>query len=98
MQPHLLLAQTAEGAGVYYQLARIQSLTEWWHWLVLAALCLLITGYVVFLYVKDSFELPRGLAVALVLLRVLGLAGILFFFFGLEKPAERSLVKNSPAV
>ena len=99
MQPHLLLAQTASSeAGVYYQLARIQSLTEWWHWLVLGLLCLLIGGYVIFMYVKDGVELPASFAVVLVLLRVLAFAGILFFFFNLEKRAERSLVKNSRAV
>ncbi len=99
MQPHLLLAQAPSAeAGVYYQLARVQSLTEWWHWLVLGLLCLLIGGYVIFMYVKDSVELPFSFAMVLVLLRVLAFAGILFFFFNLEKRAERILVKNSRAV
>jgi hypothetical protein len=99
MQPHLLLAQAPNGeAGVYYQLARIQALTEWWHWLVLGMLCLLIAGYVIFMYVKDSVELPVSFAVVLVVLRLLAFAGILFFFFNLEKRAERILVKNSRAV
>ena len=99
MQPHLLLAQAPNGeAGVYYQLARIHSLTEWWHWLVLGLLCVLIGGYVIFMYVKDSVELPVSFAMVLVLLRVLAFVGILFFFFNLEKRAERILVKNSRAV
>ncbi|MFN0016889.1 MAG: hypothetical protein ACKVP0_01450 [Pirellulaceae bacterium] len=99
MQPHLLLAQATTGeSGVYYQLARIHSLTEWWHWLVLGLLCLLIGGYVIFMYVKDSVELPAAFAIVLILLRVLAFAGILFFFFNLEKRAERKLVKNSRAV
>ena len=96
MQPHLLLAQATTGeSGVYYQLARIHSLTEWWHWLVLGLLCLLIGGYVIFMYMKDSVELPVAFAIVLILLRVLAFAGILFFFFNLEKRAERKLVKNS---
>ncbi len=99
MQPHLLLAQVPTGdAGVYYQLSRIHSLTEWWHWLVLGLLCLLIAGYVIYMYVKDSVELPMSFAMVLVLLRVLAFVGILFFFFNLEKRAERILVKNSRAV
>lgn len=99
MQPHLLLAQAMTGgSGVYYQLARIQSLTEWWHWLVLGLLCLLIGGYVIFMYLKDSVELPTAFAMVLILLRVLAFAGILFFFFNLEKRTERKLVKNSRAV
>jgi hypothetical protein len=99
MQPHLLLAQAPSGeAGVYYQLARFQTLTEWWHPMVLGLICLLIVGYVIFMYVKDSVELPVSFAVVLVLLRVLAFAGILFFFFNLEKRAERILVKNSRAI
>ena len=95
MIPAALLAQ---GVGVYYQLARLRSLTEWWHWLVLVAICILIAFYAAYMYLRDSVELPRGLAVLLFMLRLLAFVGILFFFFGLEKRAERSLVKNSRAL
>ena len=85
----------AQTSGIYYQLARLQSLTEWWHWLVLAAICLAVAVYVGFMYRRDSVELPRGTALVLLALRLLAFGGILFFFFGLEKRAERELVKNS---
>lgn len=85
----------AQSTGIYYQLARLRSLSEWWHWLALAAVCLAVAAYVALMYRRDSVELPRGLAVLLFLLRLLAFAGILFFFFGLEKRAERILVKNS---
>ncbi|MCE9527965.1 MAG: hypothetical protein K8R36_18140 [Planctomycetales bacterium] len=99
MQLHLLLAQAQSGeAGVYYQLARFQSLTEWWHPMVLGLICLFIVGYVIFMYVKDSVELTVSYAMVLVLLRILAFGGILFFFFNLEKRAERILVKNSRAI
>lgn len=88
----------AEGTGVYYQLARLQSLSEWWHIAVLLLVCVLVAAYVIYTYIKDSTELPVGLAVVLVLLRLAAFAGILFFFFNLEKRAERSLVKNSRAI
>ncbi len=84
--------------NVYYQFARIQSLSEWWHWLVLIAVCAAIAAYVGWMYRKDSIELPRGLAVLLFVLRLAAFVGILFFFFNLEKRAERRLVKNSRAV
>jgi hypothetical protein len=91
-------ALLAQSTGIYYQLARLRSLTEWWHWLVLVALCIGIAFYVAYMYLRDSVELPRGLAVLLFMLRLLAFVGILFFFFGLEKRAERSLVKNSRAL
>jgi hypothetical protein len=85
-------------ANVYYQFARIQSLSEWWHWLALIAACMAIGAYVAWMYRKDSVELPRGLAILLMTLRLLAFIGILFYFFNLEKRAERRLVKNSRAV
>jgi hypothetical protein len=91
-------ALLAQSAGVYYQLARLRSLSEWWHWLVLVALCIGIAVYVAYMYLRDSVELPRGLAVLLFILRLLAFVGILFFFFGLEKRTERNLVKNSRAL
>lgn len=89
----LLLADAA--TSVQYKLARLQVLTEWWHWLALAVAVLGVAGYVVVLYRKDSVELPRPLAILLGLLRLGALVGVLLFFFGLEKRAQRTLVKNS---
>jgi len=96
---HLPTPVLAQGATtIYYKLSRLQTLTEWWHWLALAAVVLAVAALVVWLYRKDSVELPRGLAVLLVGLRLAAFVGILFFFFGLEKRAERKLVKNSRAI
>ncbi len=94
--PSPVLAESS--ATIYYQFARLQLLSEWWHWLVLIATCLAIAAYVGWMYRKDSVELPRGLAVLLFTLRVLAFLGVLFFFFNLEKRAERKIVKNSRAV
>lgn len=85
-------------ATISYQFARLQSLTEWWHWLFLLALVAAITAYVAWMYRKDCVELPGGLAVLLFVLRLSAFVGVLFFFFSLEKRAERKLVKNSRAV
>lgn len=85
-------------ANIQYKLARLQTLTEWWHWLLLLAACLAVTAFVVWMYRKDSIELPRGLAILLCILRLAAFIGILFYFFGLEKRAERTLVKNSRAL
>jgi hypothetical protein len=88
-----LLAE--ESAGTFYQFARLQAMSQWWHWLVLAAVCAAVLTWVIGMYRKDSVELSRGLRWALIALRVLALAGVLFYFFNLEKRTERQLVKNS---
>jgi hypothetical protein len=85
-------------ATIHYKLSRLQTLTEWWHWLVLLVSVLAVSAFVVWMYRKDSAELPRGLAILLCLLRLFALVGVLFFFFGLEKRAQRRLVKNSRAI
>src|SRR5262245_39470099 len=96
MQKLLMLAEAS--ATIQYKLARLQTLTEWWHWMVLLALAVAIAAFVVWMYRRDSVELSRPLAIALCLLRLVAFVGILFFFFGLEKRAERKLVKNSRAI
>lgn len=96
--PALSLVLAESSANIHYQFARLQALSEWWHWLVLIGLCLAIAVYVAWMYRKDSVELPRGLAVLLFTLRLLAFLGVLFFFFNLEKRAERRIVKNSRAV
>jgi hypothetical protein len=88
----------ADGDATYHRLARLQSLTEGWQWLALLAIILAVLTYVVHMYRRDSVELRSGVAVLLVVLRLAALAGILFFFFDLEKGTERRLTKNSRAV
>ncbi|MCH5377009.1 MAG: hypothetical protein JJ992_23840, partial [Planctomycetes bacterium] len=66
-----------------------------WHWLLLAVVSIAVLAYVVIMYRRDSIELSRGLTWLFVTLRLLAFAGILFYFFDLEKRTERKLVKNS---
>ena len=96
--PMPVLAEAS--ATIHYKLARLQAFAQgdWWHWLALVAMVLTVATFVVWMYRKDSVELPRGLAILLCILRLLAFAGILFFFFGLEKRAERKVVKNSRAI
>ncbi|MBC8871563.1 MAG: VWA domain-containing protein [Planctomycetes bacterium] len=88
----------ADAASEFYQFARVQAMSEWWHWLVLMAVCAAVLVYVVVMYRFDSVELSRGLSWLLVGLRLLAFAGVLFYFLNLEKRAERKLVKNSRAL
>lgn len=72
-------------------------MSQWWHWLLLVAVCAAVIGYVVVMYWRDSVELGRGLTWSLVLLRILAFGGILFFFLDLEKRTEQREVKPSRA-
>lgn len=88
----------ADAGGVYYQLARQESFSEWWHWLLLATAIVAMVTYVVWMYRKDSVELTTGLAILLGGLRLCALLGILLFFLQLEKRTQKTLVKNSRAL
>ena len=82
---------------VYHEFARLRSMTQWWHWLLLLAVCAALVTYVALLYRRDGRELAPGLRGALLSLRLAALGGILFFFLDLERRCERQLVKNSQA-
>ena len=45
---------------VIHQFARLQSMTQWWHWLLLAAVCLAVAVFVVLIYRRDAFEMARA--------------------------------------
>ncbi len=91
-----LLAETA--SHTLFRFSRLQTMSEWWHWLLLIAVCAAILGYVVVMYWFDSVELSRGVRWSLVLLRLLAFGGILFFFLDLEKRTEEQEIKPSRAV
>ena len=89
-----LLAQAAS-SRTYYELMRLRQLDEWWHWLLLVLVMLVIIGAVTTLYFFDSRQLARGKRWLLLLLRVLAFVGLLVFFLDLQKRTEQKLVKNS---
>lgn len=97
MIPSLTLL-AAQSTAFNFRLARLASLDQWWHWLVLAAACLAIVGYVVWMYRRDTVELPRSLTITLALLRLAAFFGILVFFLQLEKRADRQVTKTSRAI
>lgn len=96
--PDSLLIAAEDGARVFYQLSRVQALTEWWHWLLLVAVVLAVGAYVTWMYRRDSVEIPTAMSLLLMLLRLSAFAGIFFFFLQLEKRTERKLVKPSRAM
>jgi hypothetical protein len=91
-----LLAEST--SHTYYRLSRLQAMSEWWHWLLLAGLCVLIFTYVIGIYWRDGVDLSRGVRWSLVGLRLCALVGILFFFLDLEKRTEDREIKPSRAL
>lgn len=91
-----LLAENT--SRTYYRFARLQAMSEWWHWLVLLAVCAAVMAFVASMYWRDSVDLRRGVAWSLVLLRIAAFAGILFFFLDLEKRTEEREIKPSRAI
>ena len=93
----MILGETLLGQSsqVYYRFSRPQAMTEWWQWLVLASVVLVVGSYVVWMYRRDSMELPRTTCWVLSILRLLVFAGILFFFLDLEKRTQQRLEKPS---
>lgn len=89
-----LLAQAAE-TRTYFELTRLQMLTEWWHWLLLLGGLIGIITYVVWMYRRDSVELPASTSILLAGLRIACFLALLFFFLKLEKRTERQIVRNS---
>lgn len=81
-----------------YRFLPFLDLGEWWRILLLLAGSVLLVAWVVYLYVRDSEELPAGTSVALLSLRILAFAGLLMFFLNLERRIEQKLVKNSRAL
>ncbi|MCA9121668.1 MAG: hypothetical protein H6822_36260 [Planctomycetaceae bacterium] len=85
-------------SSVYHQFSRLQSMTEWWQWLLLLVGVVVVVAYIATTYYFDSAELPKPLRWTLFVLRTLAFAGILFYFLDLEKRSERQIIKNSRAL
>lgn len=94
--PTGLLAQTT--STTKYELTRLAAITSFWHFLALVGVCLAVLVFVIWMYVRDSRELPVGVAITLTGLRLFAFAALLFTFLGLERRTEREVVQNSRVV
>ena len=88
----------AQADGIIYEFARLHSLSEWWHWMVLVAIAFAISAIIITLYRLDCRELPRATAVVLVILRIVAFGGILLYFFDLERKAEQHKINDSRVI
>jgi hypothetical protein len=85
-------------ARTFYELNRLRSFDQWWHWLLLGLACALIVSLVTWMYRRDSVDLPRGKRWLLLLLRVTAFVGLLIFLLDLQKRTEQRIVKNSRCI
>jgi len=81
-----------------YSLARAEALGMWWHWLLLAGIVFAVVAFVVWMYRRDTRELPDAAAVALAALRLFALVGLLFVFLDFEKSTQRKVLQDSKVV
>lgn len=86
-----MLAQTR----VYYQWSRLEQLDQWWHYLLVLISILAIGTYVVWWYRRDSQEQQPPVRLALLLLRMVVFAGLILYFFQLDKRSELRVTRNS---
>lgn len=91
-----LLAQTV--SSTKYELTRVAELGQWWHWVLMAGICIAVLAFVVVMYFRDTRDLSPGVAIALGGLRLFTLLGLLFTFLSLEKRTEREVVQNSRVI
>jgi hypothetical protein len=89
----LLFAETTTRTS--FELARLQSYTERWHYLVLGLVCVAIMAFAAWMVRRDSLELRPAVVALLLVLRVSALCGMLAFYLHLEKRTERKVVHNS---
>ena len=88
-QPFHSLPLAEATSRVTYELARFQSYTERWHYLVLGLIVAAIVVFVIAMYRRDSVELRPGMGVLLAALRFVALGGVLAYYCNLEKRTEQ---------
>jgi hypothetical protein len=88
-----ILADTA--TRTKFEWARLQGFNEWWQKPLLVVVCLLVIGFVAYMYRRDSVELRPGVGLILALLRIAAFAGLLLNFLDLQKRTEKLVVQDS---
>jgi hypothetical protein len=78
-----------------FEWARLQGLNEWWQKPLLVVVCLLVVGFVAYMYRRDSVELRWGVGVVLAFLRIAAFAGLLLNYLDLQKRTEKLVVQDS---
>ena len=81
----------------FYENVPLLPMTSWLHGAAFVLVVGLLLAYIIWMYVRDTAELPRGLAVLLATLRIAAFSGLMLFFLNPEKRSETEITKDSRA-
>ncbi len=80
---------------VVYRFGRLESIDQWWKWAAIVLIIAALVSYFWRWYRSDTRELPVSLGWGLLILRLTALAGIVLFFFQLQKRTDERVVRPS---
>lgn len=89
------VASTNSSTQFFYEFAPIFPVDQWWHFLVVLLAIGLSVAFVIFLYVRDSVELPMGKRALLMTLRLCAVATVVAFFLNFQMKSEQRVVRDS---
>ena len=72
--------------------ALLEGFSQWWQMPLLVAVLVAVTAWVAWMYRRDAAELPRGIGLLLLGLRLGALATLAAAYFDLERIAEHEVV------
>ncbi len=80
-----------------YEFARLAGF-ENWQYALLGLICLVVIGFVFWMYRRDSVELRPGVGILMAFLRLAAFAGLLLHYLDLQKRSDVNKTDNSVAV
>jgi von Willebrand factor type A domain len=80
---------------IVYEAARVATIDGWWVWALVILSLAIIVALCIYYYRRDTAELSRPVRASLVTLRVLTIAGLVFFFFDVTRRTERLMTRPS---
>ncbi len=80
---------------VVYEFSRAAMLDGWWTWAAIVGILSILVYLSVRLYLRDTTELTAGVRRTLMLLRLITIASIVFFFFGLQRRTQQRVTRTS---
>ena len=92
------MGSMADRSRIVYEFTRAASLDGWWAWVLVLLGCAAALWLSSRLYRRDAGELPQGVRWTLVAMRLTVIAGLIFFFFDLQRRTQRMVTRPSEVV
>lgn len=84
-----------DSTQIVYEFARTQTLEGWWLWALLVGALAALVYLCVRFYRRDVAELSKPIRIVLIFLRVTTIVALVFFFFDLQRRAQRMVTRPS---